>query len=251
MPWRRAKPGLRAAGAEGPGRSRPAARRCRGGHAQQRRRATRPGRAPQVGRCGRVPLSSQSRRTCPHRTAVRGGRPRSDLLLHPQPRPRRTLRARGCNKGKWLRGGEGCGPAHGALYYRSERWVSLPGSSGAPRVLPTARRPARRTGAGGYMRFPSPSTPAPADTCSLPGSCMCPHPALARSSPAAGLRWRGTGRSALPLRWSGRARPLLSAPKTAPAGTESFAVGRIEPWRRLGAFCPVRGRISCAGTVLG
>lgn len=36
------------------------------------------------------------------------------------------------------------------------------------------------------MRFPSSSTPAPADTCSLPGSCMYPHPALARSSPAAG-----------------------------------------------------------------
>lgn len=84
--------------------------------------------------------------------------------------------------------------------------------------------------------------------CRDPACALTPHSLAPRQQQ--GLRWRGTGRSALPLRWSGRARPLLSAPKTAPAGTESFAVGRIEPWRCLGAFCTVRGRISCAGTVL-
>lgn len=126
-----------------------------------------------------------------------------------QPRPgparplvrRRTLRARGCNKGKWLRGGEGCGAADGLP---ASTWL-LPlsrGGTGAepgavlyvftfsaglvPRVLVPARRdpsgtaascapsPGSAAGAGWGNARLCRLTPAPYGGTRMPSTpCIC------------------------------------------------------------------------------
>lgn len=61
--------------------------------------------------------------------------------------------------------------------------------------------------------------------CRGPACARTPHSLLLAPAAGAPLARHGTERSALPGSRSGRARPLLSAPETAPARTESFADG--------------------------
>lgn len=217
LPWRRAKlgPGCGAAGAEGAdGRRRRAGGSALPGHAQQRREATRPGRAQQVGRCGRggadrSPLGSRSRRTAALRRAegavlLRGERPAARA---PAPAPASVPHLAG---GGSATKANGCAPGRAAGLAVAS--LPLPGSCPSPgRHTEGNRAQLFMYLFGSPSRGPSGTTASSAPS---PGSGMgdtrFPKPSqhLSRLPPA---RCWGTRMPPTPCICSPLARPSLAA----------------------------------------
>lgn len=181
-----------------------------------------------------MPLGSRSRRTSPrHRAPAGDALPGGERLggRAPAPAParppvrRRTLRARGCNKGKWLRGGEGCGAGDGlpacarllplsrggtgagpgaAFYVCAASVGPVPqvlapapaGPFGCSRQLRAQPRERCGSGAGAHPPFP-------ADTCSLRGDPHALHPL-----PLLASRWQRL--AVAPVGAERRADPLCA-----------------------------------------